>query len=415
MLNPPGPSETENSGISTQIIESRGSPGPPHLRVEITVLRAHNVPNIKNRFGKKSQYFVTVASQTTKRTTSSVPAEGTKVEWNENVDAFYVQSSSRLVLCLYAARFAGRDILIGTHGMMPLESQSDVPFALTNSGRPTGQTMQPVTLYLTVTVSMNMTSHPGSTVAAGIETLSYPKDRPSEITASVPPAADGSAGISPAKNALRNADEAMTTIKLSNTWEGALERIKWVMDTVSSVADSELHPYAKMAYGLLFAIPKTLLEQFQRDDNIRTLLVAMHDAFDFTSQDHTFKAIGRESKQAHILTLMLQHVCNCCDFIRSYAKDSQLWKRMLKNTGGQVNTRIGDFRTVLLELRKEFLDHATIAAEITAFQILDDVGIVSTRVDWISTQLQWVSDQVSDADRCKNQRNSISDRLKLRT
>ncbi|KAH9029897.1 hypothetical protein EDB84DRAFT_222829 [Lactarius hengduanensis] len=254
MLNLPGPSETENSGISTQIIESRGS--PPHLRVEITVLRAHNVPNIKNRFGKKSQYFVIVASQTTKRKTSSVPAEGTKVEWNENVDAFYVQSSSRLVLCLYAARFAGRDILIGTHGMMPLESQSDVPFALTNSGRLAGQTMQSVTLYLTVTVSTNMTSHPGSTIAAGIETLSYSKDRPSEITASVPPAADGSAGISPAKDALRNADEAMTTIKLSNTWEGALERIKWVMDTVSSVA--ELHPYAKMAYGLLFAIPKVI-------------------------------------------------------------------------------------------------------------------------------------------------------------
>ena len=98
-----------------------------------------------------------------------------------------------------------------------------------------------------------------------------------------------------------------------------------------------------MAYGLLFAIPKvicvryrrmeilmlglfgcqTLLEQFQRDDNIRTLLVAMHDAFDFTSQEHTFKAIGYKSKQAQILMLMLQHVCNCCDFIQSYAKDSR--------------------------------------------------------------------------------------------
>ncbi|KAH9059819.1 hypothetical protein EDB87DRAFT_1577354 [Lactarius vividus] len=320
MLNPPGPSKTEKSGISTQLIESRGSPS--HLRVEITVLRAHNVPNIKNRLGKKRPFFVTIASQTMKKKTSSVSAEGTTVKWNENVDAFYVQSPSRFVLCLYAARFAGRDILIGTHEMMILESQSDVPFPLTNSGRPAGQAMQPVTLYLTVTTSTNMTTHPGSTAGADIETLSYSKDLPSGITASVPPVADGSAGISPAKNALRNADEAMTTIKLSNTWEGALERIKWVMDTVSSVA--ELHPYAKMAYSLLFAIPKTLLEQFQSDDNIRTLLVAMHDAFDFSSQDHIFKAIGRESKQAHILTLMLQHICNCCDFIRSYAKDSQL-------------------------------------------------------------------------------------------
>ena len=29
----------------------------------------------------------------------------------------------------------------------------------------------------------------------------------------------------------------MMTINLSNTWEGALERIKWVMDTVSPVAE----------------------------------------------------------------------------------------------------------------------------------------------------------------------------------
>ena len=56
--------------------------------------------------------------------------------------------------------------------------------------------MQPVTLYLTVRVSMT-----------------------------------------PTENALRNADEAMTMIDLSNKWEGALERIKWVMDTVSPVAE----------------------------------------------------------------------------------------------------------------------------------------------------------------------------------
>ncbi|KAH9026556.1 hypothetical protein EDB84DRAFT_1401302, partial [Lactarius hengduanensis] len=167
----------------------------------------------------------------------------------------------------------------------------------------------------------------------------------------------------------------MSTIDLSNKWEGTLGRIKWVMDTVSPVA--ELHPYAKMAYGLLFAIPKTLLEQFQRDDNIGTLLVAMHDAFDFANQEGRFKAIGPDSRQAQILTLMLQHVCNCCDFIRSYAKDSQLWKRILKNVGSQVDKKIEDFRATLLEHRKAFLDEASITTEITALQILDDVGIVA--------------------------------------
>ncbi len=72
---------------------------------------------------------------------------------------------------------------------------------------------------------------------------------------------------------------------------------------------------------------------------------------------------------------------------------------MLKKTGGQVDTQIEDFRTTLLGLRKAFLDGATIAIEITAFQILDDMGIISAKVDWISTQLQWVSSHILDAGR----------------
>ncbi|KAH9013132.1 hypothetical protein EDB85DRAFT_984791 [Lactarius pseudohatsudake] len=391
---------------SPQIDESQENPS--RLRVQVTVLRAHNIPNIKNRFGLK--FFVTVTSQATKEKTSSVPTKGPTAVWNENLHAFIVQPSSHLVLRLYAVRFARRDILVGTHEMTPVESQTDVPFPLANSGSQAGQSNQPVTLYLTVVVSPITTPHPvllnnanlqstgvnesppveatepsmtqgatdptQSTVASGSETLSPPTDRlPSEMGTPVPSAADQRAGMSPAEDAPRDTDEAVTTsvnttrstvatgsetlspptdrhpnlsippaadrqagtslaekalhgageavatINLSNTWEGALERIKWVMDTVSPVA--ELHPYAKMAYGLLFAIPKTLLEQFQRDDNIRTLLAAMHDSFDFANQEDRFKAIGRDSKQARILRLMLQHVCNCCDFIRSYAKDSQ--------------------------------------------------------------------------------------------
>ncbi len=86
--------------------------------------------------------------------------------------------------------------------------------------------------------------------------------------------------VSPAENALHDANEAMTTINLSNTWEGVLGRIKWVMDAVSPVAEvrcnvliarpcpsricSQLHPHAKMAYNLLFVIPKVICLRYCR-------------------------------------------------------------------------------------------------------------------------------------------------------
>ena len=146
------------------------------------------------------------------------------------------------------------------------------------------------------------------------------------------------------------------------------------------------------------------VEQYQRDDNVRSLLEAIHDAFDFAQHEDTLKSINPDSKQADILTLMLQDVCSCCDFIQSYSKDSQfctlssptslantnvqfLGKRTLKNMGGGAERKIEDLSTALVEHRRAFFDQATIITEIAAFQILDGVGILSAKVDRVSSQV----------------------------
>ena len=67
------------------------------------------------------------------------------------------------------------------------------------------------------------------------------------------------------------------------------------------------------------------------------------------------------------------------------------------NFVGQVSKQIEELQSTFIELRKAFLDQATITAEITAFQILDGVGMVSANVGKISSQLKWVSNQVLDA------------------
>ena len=135
----------------------------------------------------------------------------------------------------------------------------------------------------------------------------------------------------------------------------------------------------------------------------------MHDTFDFTHHEDTLKSIKPESEQARILTLMLQDVCTCCDFIQSYTKDSEFCtssssasfsfvntlfsgKRTLKNIDGGLEKKIKELSDVLNKRRNAFLDQAAISTEITAFQILEDVAKVST-------QLQYLSSQVSDAGR----------------
>ncbi len=74
---------------------------------------------------------------------------------------------------------------------------------------------------------------------------------------------------------------------------------------------------------MLCFLGQTLLKQYERDDNVITLVGATHDAFDFAHHEDTVKSIKPDSEQAKILTLILQGVCNCSDFIQLYAKDSQ--------------------------------------------------------------------------------------------
>jgi len=139
----------------------------------------------------------------------------------------------------------------------------------------------------------------------------------------------------------------------------------------------------------------------------------MHDAFDFAHHEDTLKSIKPDSKQAQILTLMLQDICSCGDFIQSYTKDSEFCKlysriplarvnvrfsgkRTLRKMGGGAIKEVEDLSAAFVEHRKAFSDQAVITTELTAFQILDDVGIISAKVDRISTNLKWVSSQVPD-------------------
>jgi hypothetical protein len=69
---------------------------------------------------------------------------------------------------------------------------------------------------------------------------------------------------------------------------------------------------------------KTLLRQVQRDDNVRILLEAIRDAFEFAKEADALRNVKPESMQAKILEDMLKRVSEFSKFIESYAKDVQV-------------------------------------------------------------------------------------------
>ena len=62
-------------------------------------------------------------------------------------------------------------------------------------------------------------------------------------------------------------------------------------------------------------------------------------------------------------------------------------KRTLKNIGGGPEGKIKELSDALVKRQKVFLDQATISTEITAFQILDDVANISTRLQDLSNHV----------------------------
>ncbi|KAI9433136.1 hypothetical protein H4582DRAFT_1006362 [Lactarius indigo] len=113
--------------------------------------------------GMKRRVFVTVTCQETTIKSASVRIDGETVSWNQKLDAFFVQPPSRLKLHLHAKRFLHHDFLVGTHEiLLPLGPTSDLSFDLSKGyNRQAGQSTQPVTVHLKVTVSGNASSPPG--------------------------------------------------------------------------------------------------------------------------------------------------------------------------------------------------------------------------------------------------------------
>jgi hypothetical protein len=128
--------------------------------------------------------------------------------------------------------------------------------------------------------------------------------------------------------------------------------------------------------SIFFSPHQTLIHQLERDKNVRTLLQAIQDAFDFTKKADFLK--NMDPTQAKILIDMLECVSDCAKFITSYAEDVQVgtlsWslndhssiislisgKRLLRNVVGQVDEQLYQYRTKLARLRDNFLAGAAV-------------------------------------------------------
>ncbi|KAI0264964.1 hypothetical protein BC834DRAFT_1033390, partial [Gloeopeniophorella convolvens] len=424
-LAPPGQPVSQSLGSSYDPSES--PPRRSRLRLRIIHADGLHVTGLLDKFIKHRRFYVTATDGVTTKRTKAIKKEKQLARWDESLDSLTLDPSSRLTLRVFAKRDNHDDALVGelelpytelVHGSAP----RDFHLAPVN---PSTKQSQRITLRLVITIeraehhseaafSSNVSepsSVPGKVNDSPIRT---PSSTPSaaETVPSAPsvaemldrvslPAVNKAAGKLAASSAPVSSmadyaeqvpdalDQAGNTY---DTWSVVLARMKWVVDCTEKIA--EIHPYAKIAWSVLSLIPKTIFAQVKLDENVKALVLAIHDALDLARDASAFESNIRDSAQREILMDMLTHACTCGRFIQKYANDTQFWKRLRKNMGRGVDARVESYCSKLVALRDGFLRHATVTIEKTTFQIWDVVSGVSVQIDRMSRQLDGISGQL---------------------
>ncbi|KAI0258834.1 hypothetical protein BC834DRAFT_962954 [Gloeopeniophorella convolvens] len=403
----------------------------------LKVLRVDGLPHrsamdiLRKLFGKSLRFSLNASDGVTTKETQALRSRNQSVVWNEMIGHFIIDGSSRLVLRLFAKR-KGRSDLVGTVEV-PFEFtrlSSLHPFDMRPEKDALVKSNRPITIRVEITVldTLNRStpadtfggpdpvpSHPSTSPVAGQPTGGVPSsdststpaleeispqtllaeealDRADETTSrmtSAPGVVKKVAG-----SAIQTPDQLSRAGDLCTTWGVVIDKISGVVDVLDKV--SELHPYAKMAWSILSFIPKTFLDQIERDDNVRKLLQAIHDAFDLLDNAKFLQSTIPNSKQTQVLLAMMRHICDCAYFIQTYARNERFRERLWENLKKGVDEQIEIYRSTLKDLEEVFLRHGAVNTEATVFQVRDSVQQISGRLEGIFSQLEEVSNGIAD-------------------
>ncbi|KAG2087913.1 uncharacterized protein F5147DRAFT_658845 [Suillus discolor] len=80
---------------------------------------------------------------------------------------------------------------------------------------------------------------------------------------------------------------------------------------------ADVHPYAKIALGVLSCASKMVIAQLDRDQAVHHLVDKLDQVYDFMIQDET---LGQISSMRDILGQISQQTLECARFIRDYAE-----------------------------------------------------------------------------------------------
>ncbi|KIK39900.1 hypothetical protein CY34DRAFT_807748 [Suillus luteus UH-Slu-Lm8-n1] len=221
-----------------------------------------------------------------------------------------------------------------------------------------------------------------------------------------PPSGHMTSGASTAQNASADLETAF------NFQDTYLQPLRIFDSVIGTLAD--VHPYAKIALGVLSCASKMVIAQSDRDQAVHRLVDKLDRVYGFLIQDEMLDQI---SSMRGILGQISQQTLECARFIRDYAETKSFWKRLGKDILTETNSEIQQYSDALDALVQNFRDQ--VARDVVIYthhtgELLDLSGITyaenagldtrkqclqGTRTEILSQITDWVNSTEDDAPR----------------
>ncbi|KAH9485862.1 Vegetative incompatibility protein HET-E-1 [Psilocybe cubensis] len=157
------------------------------------------------------------------------------------------------------------------------------------------------------------------------------------------------------------------------------------LDSFSSIVEdlAEIHPFAKMAYKILFFASNAIVEQMDLDNDIRDLVGLVNKTYIFVDQAHQVQDMLPQLEILKALTLKTVEVAH---FIVDYSKKKNFWVRTCQNLVSSAKERITAFTTEFDELMNDFRTHSALHTQVNTYHLLGKLDRLSSDFDLNSVE-----------------------------
>ncbi|KAG6331908.1 hypothetical protein ID866_7178 [Astraeus odoratus] len=122
---------------------------------------------------------------------------------------------------------------------------------------------------------------------------------------------------------------------------------------VKTIAD--VHPYVRMALGVLSWASQTIITQANRDASINALLFKICEFYNFITEDDR---LAKLTSMQVIFQKIAEQILDCTRFIKNYSETKNFWIRLGKNIVYETDTVVTNYNLALDGLMQRIRDQA---------------------------------------------------------